>query len=323
MRRRCSKRCKCVCTCSLFSPKQPPMADVTPMPLLPQRLLINTQPISFTLTSLTHPRPLSQSQTVWVSVRLDCVSQIAGDLFSGDPLKLEGIFWRHCLDKSVDDTREAFFWTCQLLPFCKLCLLRPKPIWQLYRGYWGGERARCQVLLTNVSLRWGHTSNKQAGCKWKTYSLLAKKTFPSHPPPSPDSWGIETGVNWRRASSPCCCINDPYLLITTVADAHRLIDVSIWICSVNILHPISVLKTPIWRSRRLNRNFAAQERQRQVPAPLSPVLPPFLPRRLPFSFQNVPSHLLFRLFFHSCLHLGRPWPLFCPLLFSFLPGNEN
>ena len=199
MRRRCSKRCKCVCTCSLFSPKQPPMADVTPMPLLPQRLLINTQPISFTLTSLTHPRPLSQSQTVWVSVRLDCVSQIAGDLFSGDPLKLEGIFWRHCLDKSVDDTREAFFWTRQLLPgFCKLCLLRPKPIWQLYCGYWGGARFCWPMCHWDEATQ---ATSKQAANEKHTHRLRRRH---SHHilPPSPDSWGIETGVNWRRASSP-------------------------------------------------------------------------------------------------------------------------
>ena len=181
MRRRCSKRCKCVCTCSLFSPKQPPMADVTPMPLLPQRLLINTQPISFTLTSLTHPRPLSQSQTVWVSVRLDCVSQIAGDLFSGDPLKLEGIFWRHCLDKSVDDTREAFFWTRQLLPgFCKLCLLRPKPIWQLYRGYWDGARFCWPMCHWDEATQ---ATSKQAANEKHTHCLRRRHSH--HILPSP------------------------------------------------------------------------------------------------------------------------------------------
>ena len=73
------------------------------------------------------------------------------------------------------------------------------------------------------------------------------------------------------------------------------------------------------KSRRVNRNLERkQERRRSIESCSAAAF--LFPLQL-FPFQNFPS----RLFFHICLHLGRPWPLFppCRLLFSFLLGNES
>ena len=69
----------------------------------------------------------------------------------------------------------------------------------------------------------------------------------------------------------------------------------------------------------MNRNLERkQERRRSIESCSAAAF--LFPLRI-FRVQNFPS----RLFFHICLHLGRPWPLFppCRLLFSFLLGNES